>query len=272
MLSITVSATLVCGLRLRQKLIFSITASKNLGDLTQNWILLINLSQGANLEFMWQFHDWQWRWSSGGLGWWWSIQGLLILRGPLQFNSSVEGLDLAYIIPAVKFVGVPVLVPRGRKVDCDWYCLFARVFVIVFGFSVGLISPYSLELGLGLKVVPWLWRFSRGQIASTSVCFCRQYADIRSLHVVWYFLERGVEEGVVFLAVVYEVLSGLSGLFFISSLGGRFLWFEVGPFWLIWIVFNNLHVTNDIYRVVRDFSIARIVGKGYITACHSHVL
>ena len=137
---------------------------------------------------------------------------------------------------------------------------------------LGLISPYSYELGFGFIVVPWIWRYSRGLIASISVCFCRQYADIRSLHVVWYFLGRGVEEGVVFLAIVYEVLSELSGLFFISSLRGRFLWFEVGPFWLIWIVLNNLHVTNIISRVVRGSLTTRVVGRGDITVCHSHVL
>ena len=90
--------------------------------------------------------------------------------------------------------------------------------------------------------------------------------------MVWYVLERGVEEGVVFLAVVYEVLSGLSELFFISSLCGRFQWFEVGPFWLIWIVFNNLHVTYVIYRVVRGSLITRVVGEGDITVGHSHSL
>ena len=103
---------------------------------------------------------------------------------------------------------------------------FFRYFfrVLFLGFWLGLISPYSLELGFGFIVGPWLWRYSWGQFVSNSVCFCRQFADIRSLHVVWYVLERGVEEGVVFLAVVYEVLSGLSGLFFISSLCGRFMY------------------------------------------------
>ena len=123
--------------------------------------------------------------------------------------------------------------------------------VLFCGCWFGQISPYSFELGLGLFVVPWLWWFSWGLIVSTSVCFCRQYAGIQSLHVVWYVLERGVEEGVVIMAVVYEVLSELSGLFFISSPCGRFLWLKVGPFWLIWIVSNDLHVTNIIYRDVR---------------------
>ena len=90
--------------------------------------------------------------------------------------------------------------------------------------------------------------------------------------MVWYVLERGVEEGVVIMAVVYEVLSELSGLFFISSPCGRFLWLKVGPFWLIWIVSNDLHVTNIIYRDVRGSPTARVVGKRGITACHSHVL
>ena len=90
--------------------------------------------------------------------------------------------------------------------------------------------------------------------------------------MVWYGLERGVEEDVVVLAVVYEVVSRHSGLFFISSLHGRFLWFKVGPSWLIWIVFNNLHVTNVIFRVVRDSPTIRVVGRGDITACHSHGL
>ena len=144
--------------------------------------------------------------------------------------------------------------------------------VLFLGFWLGLISPYSLELGFGFIVGPWLWRYSWGQIVSNSVCFCRQFADIRSLHVVWYGLERGVEEGVVVLVVVYEVLSGLSGLCFISSLCGRFLWFKVGPFWLIWIVFNSLHVTNVIFRVVRDSPTIQVVGRGYITVGHFHGL
>ena len=96
-----------------------------------------------------------------------------------------------------------------------------RLFRVLFcGFQLGQISPYSFELGLGYKVVSCLWRSSRGLIVSNSVYFHCQYADIRSLHVVWYVLERGVEEGVVVRAVVYEVLSELSGLFFISSLCG----------------------------------------------------
>jgi hypothetical protein len=88
--------------------------------------------------------------------------------------------------------------------------------------------------------------------------------------VVWYVLECSVEEGIVFMAVGYEVLLGLSGLFFIGSLRGRFVWFKVGHFWLIWIVFNNLHVTNVISSVVHGSSISttRVVGRGGITACH----
>ena len=151
---------------------------------------------------------------------------------------------------------------------------FFRYFfrVLFLSFWLGLISLYSFELGFGFIVGPWLWRYSWGQFVSNSVCFCRQFADIRSLHVVWYVLERGVEEGVVFLAVVYEVLSGLSGLFFISSLCGRFLWFKVGSFWLIKIVFNNLHVTNVISRIVRGFPTTRVVGRGYIITCHIHIM
>ena len=168
-------------------------------------------------------------------------------------------------------VGDPILIGQGRRVVCRWFwsCVF-KVFVLGLIVCLGLISPYSFELGFSFIVVPWIWRYSRGLIASISVCFCRQYADIRSLHVVWYGLERGVEEGVVVLAVVYEVLSRLSGLCFISSLRGQFMWFKVGPFWLIWIVFNNLHVTNVIFRVVRDSSTIRVVGRGDITVCHSH--
>lgn len=71
----------------------------------------------------------------------------------------------------------------------------------------GLISSYSFELGFGFIVVSCLWPYSWGLIASTLVCFCRQYADIRSMHVIC------VEEGVVFFTVVYEVLSELSRLF-----------------------------------------------------------
>ena len=90
--------------------------------------------------------------------------------------------------------------------------------------------------------------------------------------MAWDGLGCGVEEGVVIMAIGYEILSRLSGLFFISSLRRRFLWFKVGPFWLIWIVVNSLHVTNVISRVVRDSLTTRFVGRRDITACHSHVL
>lgn len=60
--------------------------------------------------------------------------------------------------------------------------------------------------------------FSWELIVSNSVYFCYQFIDIRSLHVVWYILKRGVEEGVVIMAIVYEVLSRFLGFFFISSM------------------------------------------------------
>lgn len=50
------------------------------------------------------------------------------------------------------------------------------------------------------------------------------------------------------------------------------MWFKVGHFCLIWIVFNNLQVINVISKVVHGSPTIRIVDEGYITVYHSHVL
>ena len=188
--------------------------------------------------------------------------------GKLGFVVVVVCINLTKVV--IGWMAAVAVSWRREASRRGFFCYFFRVLFLDGWF--GLISPYSLELGFGFIVRPWLWRYSWGLIVSNSVCFCHQYADIGSLHVVWYVLERGVEEGVVFLAVVYEVLSELSGLFLISNLCGRFLWFKVGPFWLIWIVSNNLHVTNIIYRDVRGSPTTQVVGRRDIIVCHSHGL
>lgn len=93
---------------------------------------------------------------------------------------------------------------------------FVSILVLVVLF--GLISPYSFELGLGHFVVPWWWRYSRGRFDQYLVYSCCQFADERSLHVVWYVWDTVWKRAIVFMAVVYEVLSRLLGLFFTSSL------------------------------------------------------
>lgn len=49
-------------------------------------------------------------------------------------------------------------------------------------------------------VVPWLWRLSRGLIISISVCYCGQFIDKRSLHVIWYDWSMVLKRVLVILA------------------------------------------------------------------------
>ena len=206
-------------------------------------------------------------WICGGrfeLHWYFCCWPQFVIFGIKVTGSAV--LDLIEVVS--RWLEAAPWRRNADRVGSSFY--FLRV--LLFGFWLGEISPYSIELGLGSLVVSWFWCFSWGLIVLTSVCVCRQFADIRSLHVVWYVLGRGVEEDVVIMAIDYEVLSRLSGWFFISSLHRRFLWFEVGPFWLIWIVVNSLHVTDVISRVVHDSLTFRFVDWRDIITCHSHVL
>jgi hypothetical protein len=82
----------------------------------------------------------------------------------MEFNFIGES-DLAYFIPALKVIGAPISIARGREVDCCFsWSSFLRIFILVFIVFLGLISPYSFELGFGVIVVPWLWRYSWGLI------------------------------------------------------------------------------------------------------------
>ena len=65
---------------------------------------------------------------------------------------------------------------------------------------------------------------------------------------------------------------GTLGIVLLSSLHGQFMRFKVGHFLLIWIVFNNLYVTNVISRVVCGSPTTLVMGGGDITICHSYVL
>ena len=69
-------------------------------------------------------------------------------------------------------------VPWGRKADRDGPSVCSFRILLLFGFWLGQISPYSVELGFGSLVKLRLWCFSWGLIVSISVCFCRQFADI----------------------------------------------------------------------------------------------
>lgn len=78
-----------------------------------------------------------------------------------------------------------------------------------------------------------------------------------------------MKESVVFLVVVYEVLSRLS---LINSLCWKFKWFVIRSPWLSMIVLNDLPVINVISRIVRGSSITQVVGNNVDTTCHSHIM
>lgn len=109
----------------------------------------------ADLGLSWKSLGWWWR-VAGQMAWWWNLQDRLKKGDPLEFNFVGES-NLAYFIPALKVIGAPMSIARGREVDCgcSWSsCL--RIFVLVFVVFLGLISLYSFELGFGVIVVPWL--------------------------------------------------------------------------------------------------------------------
>lgn len=109
---------------------------------------------------------------------------------------------------------------------------------------LGLMSPCLLELGLSLMVVPWLWRLSGGLIVSISVCYCGQFADKRSLHVVWYDWSMMLKRASVILAVGYAALLRLSKLSLEAC--GRKVWLGVGPVWFMDVINNDGPVTIDL--------------------------
>lgn len=82
-----------------------------------------------------------------------------------------------------------------------------------------LTNPNSIELGLSQVVMPWLWLWchSSGRIVWASVCSCCQYANERSLHIVWYFWNT-TQEVALFSSFDYEVLSRILQLFGLSNL------------------------------------------------------
>ena len=70
----------------------------------------------------------------------------------------------------------------------DFFLFFLRVLFFSLVFWLGLISPYSFELGfwvLGSTIVPFAWRYSRDLGVSISILSCYHWNGELSLHVVW---------------------------------------------------------------------------------------
>lgn len=112
--------------------------------------------------------------------------------------------------------------------------ILIRILCLVFNVWLGSISPYSLELGFVYVMGLCLWCLSRGRIGLFSVYLCCRLVDKHSLHVAWYVWDTVPSRVFVFLAVVFEVVSILSGLFDICSLWKEaFDWLEFGLFKLM---------------------------------------
>ena len=129
----------------------------------------------------------------------------------------------------------------GRKESVFWevkevrdnpFWAFFRV--LCFGHYFGQISLYSFELGFGFKVVSGLWWFSWGLIVSISICCCRQFADKRSLHVVWYVWSMVLEWDSFHSSNWYTMLSKLSRFSLVAC--GREIGLEVGPIRLMNVI------------------------------------
>ena len=214
---------------------------------------------GGGIEIKLFIQGWRW-WSCV-----WSRRGI----------DKVEYSDIVrsnFAAPISGRLGSESFV-RQRNVDYgSLFSCFVCFWFLVFW--LGQFRPYSLELGLGFKVVSWLWCFSCGLIVSILVCCCHQFADKRSLHVVWYVWSAVWKRTVIFLAVVYEVLSRLLGLFCISSLWKAIIVVRVwAP--LAHGICNRVGVkvyVSPIYWDVRGSLITRFVGKGDTTVCRSRIM
>ena len=152
-----------------------------------------------------------------------------------MFSFGVGDLASTCVSP-VEVFGGSVLVAHGSR---RWFCggsvlILIRILCLVFNVWLGSISPYSLELGFVCVMGLCLWCLSQGRIGLVLVYLCCRLVDKHSLHVAWYVWDMVPSRVFVFLAVVFEVVSILSGLFDICSLWKEaFDWLEFGLFKLM---------------------------------------
>ena len=108
---------------------------------------------------------WRWWRIEDRMGRWWVVRSGMVLM--VQIKLGVGDLVPTCSSPAVIVVGDSLLMPWGR----GWIRggFFIRALILVSGFWLGSISPYSFELGLRFSVVPLLWRHYRGQVGQHSV-------------------------------------------------------------------------------------------------------
>lgn len=126
----------------------------------------------------------------------WGRWGVVCWQWYLRF--AVELLVVVDPTLVVVVLGWLVLVLWDRKANhSSLFSSFVRILAMVVSF--GLISPYFYEVGcwgFGLKVLLLLCCYSRGLIVLISLCFCGQFANKRSLHVIWYNWSMVLKEGV----------------------------------------------------------------------------
>lgn len=111
---------------------------------------------------------------------------VLVLAGPVVFSYALfchvcDSLHTSIVVGSYNGVVFnPTTVEIGDPTTAFWQRVmssngFFIIRFLCFGlvFLFGLISPYSLEIGLGFKVGSWLWCFSWRLIVSISICYCR---------------------------------------------------------------------------------------------------